>query len=384
MPDLPSNLSVVRSGKSNGEQWVFRITTDAGREIFAIAVSPKIGSRTGPTWSYVFEDGGFRSVDLGSPGSLQSLVDGYKAAGIKLADVSSVIVTHGHSDHDGTVPEFLDMSGAELWAHETYGILKSFNAWDIQDFGASALQVELRRIGKERIALDHIEARLNRDHAYYEGRKSTEVSVHITDGYEFGDLSAFSTPGHSPDQICLKIDDVLFTGDHVLPEITPHPTSKMVLKKKFQEMFSPKIIDSSRLYGLGVYLKSLARMLAFRGEVTVLPAHRLYNRGQYNCIGVDRAGDIMDHHKRRLTRLLQAVTRGESNLEDITEGIFSRSKLLGVNLMAAISEVVAHLEFLEETEDILVTEDGHISRVGPESPNYISSIESFRKAELWS
>lgn len=375
-------MSVVRSGKPNGEQWVFRIITEADREVFAIAVRPKSGSRTGPTWSYVFEDGGLKSVDLGSPGSFQSLLDGYKAAGINLADITSVIVTHGHSDHDGTVPEFLEVSGAELWAHETYGILKSFNTWDIQDFGASALQVELHRIGKERIAFEHIETRLNEDRAYYESRKSTEVSVHITDGYELGDLSAFSTPGHSPDQICLKVDDVLFTGDHVLPEITPHPTSKMVLKKQFQEMFSPEIIDSKRLYGLGAYLKSLARISALGRKIIVLPAHRLYNRDRYNSIGVDRAGDITDHHKRRLTRLVDSVTKGESNLEDLTEGIFSRSKLLGVNLMAAISEVVAHLEFLEDTGDILVTADGHITRVGPEIPNFNSVIENFRNGGL--
>mgnify|MGYP001198968329 CR=1 FL=1 len=118
-------------------------------------------------------------------------------------------------------------------------------------------------------------------------------------------------------------------------------------------MFPPEIIDSSKLYGLGVYIKSLGRILSLGGEITVLPAHRLYNRERYNNIGVDRAGDIIDHHERRLTRLVESATKGESNLEDITEGIFSRSKLLGVNLMSAISEVVAHLEFLEETEDIL-------------------------------
>src|SRR5690625_7938194 len=38
------------------------------------------------------------------------------------------------------------------------------------------------------------------------------------------DLRAVWTPGHSPGHLCLHLadGDVLFTGDHVLPRITPH------------------------------------------------------------------------------------------------------------------------------------------------------------------
>ena len=142
MLNLPSNFAVVREGKPNGEGWVFRISAANRREVLAVAVSQPNNSRTGPTWSYVFEDDGLNSIDLGSPGSFASLKDGYRAAGLKPSDISRVYVTHGHSDHDGTVPEFLKASSANLFAHESYEFLKPFNSWVIQDFTASKLQNE--------------------------------------------------------------------------------------------------------------------------------------------------------------------------------------------------------------------------------------------------
>ena len=67
--DLPANYEVVREGKPNGENWIFRIKTSEGREITAVAVTQPNGSRTGPTWSYVFENIGISTVDVGSQGS---------------------------------------------------------------------------------------------------------------------------------------------------------------------------------------------------------------------------------------------------------------------------------------------------------------------------
>ena len=49
---------------------------------------------------------------------------------------------------------------------------------------------------------------------------------------------------------------------------------------------------------------------------------------------------------------------------ETTKGIFERSKLLGPNLYAAMSEIVAHFEFLEDTGDISISESGEISKQG--------------------
>jgi len=372
---LPANYSIVREGKSNGENWVFRIITSTGREISAVAVTQPNKSRTGPTWSYVFENIGLNSVDVGSPGSFESLKDGYKAAGIDLADVTNVIVTHGHSDHDGTIPEFLKESGSRLFAHESYDLLKAHRSWDIQDFSATVLKRELSALGEKMIDKDTVNQRVKSDGEYYHLRKSTKVNSNLSHGDNIGDMKVLSTPGHSPDQICLEIDNILFTGDHVLPEITPHPTSKMVFKNSVNLDIKASKSDLESLYGLGVYLESLGVVTRFAKDTVLLPAHRLYNRGNLNEVDPSRAKDIIDHHSRRLARLLKSIGSGESSLEDITEGIFSRGKLLGGNLMAAVSEVVAHLEFLDDTEDIKVGNDGSISLISGAHHNYTQTIE---------
>ena len=373
--DLPANYEVVREGKPNGENWIFRIKTSEGREITSVAVTQPNGSRTGPTWSYVFENIGISTVDVGSPGSFESLKDGYKAAGLSLTDVRYSIVSHGHSDHDGTIPDFITASKADLCAHESYEFLKPHKSWDIQDFSSTILKRELTRIGETKVDKSDFDKRLNRDDEYYRKRKETEVVVPLSDGTTIGDMKVIATPGHSPDQICLSIDDVIFTGDHVLPEITPHPTTKMVFKEAFYKSLPRKGMDLESLYGLGVYMQSLGVISQVESDVILLPAHRLYNRGGVNTIGPCRAKDIVEHHARRLKKLLEVIEARESSLEDLTRGIFSRGKLLGSNLMAALSEVVAHLEFLEDVGDIEVREDGMISHIVTKKHNYVTTID---------
>jgi len=376
LASLPSNFAIIREGKPNGDDWVFRVSSTNGREVLAVAVKQPNNSRTGPTWSYVFEDNGLNSIDLGSPGSFASLKDGYRAAGLKPSDISRIFVTHGHSDHDGTVPEFLEASSATLFAHEAYEFLKPFNSWVIQDFTASKLQDELTQIGKRNIDRNSFTLRRDRDKDYYNARKLTKVTSSLVDGRTVGDIKVLSTPGHSPDQICLQVDDLLFTGDHVLPEITPHPTTNMVFRKEYNESFPTEIIDSNKLYGLGIYLNSLGKVASLGADLTVMPAHRLFNRNKVNNIGVTRARDIIEHHRRRLSRLTDSISKGDSNLEDLTRGIFNRSKLLGGNLMAALSEIVAHLEFLEESGDIVVSDNGDISISETHSNNFSLTIDS--------
>ena len=55
--------------------------------------------------------------------------------------------------------------------------------------------------------------------------------------------------------------------------------------------------------------------------------------------------------------------RRGATLEDLTEVMFENSKLVGGNIVPAMAEVVAHLEFLEDNGDIFVQDDGSISKI---------------------
>ena len=64
-------------------------------------------------------------------------------------------------------------------------------------------------------------------------------------------------------------------------------------------------------------------------------------------------------------------------MEDLTRGIVEISKLLGANIFAAMSEIVAHLEFLEDCNDINVSNSGKITVTG-NGINYIKKLEQLR------
>ena len=370
---------ILREGEPNGDGWLLELSSSMGRKVFAVAVAQNNRhSRTGPTWSYVFENDGWTSIDLGTPGSYEALKNGYSTIGLNPSDIERIIISHGHSDHDGTVTEFLNDSAAELWAHQSYGPLKQYIPWEIHYRKGSILQREFNRIAEEKIQIANESDNNGRDtdKKYFEDRKQTHVSQDLRDGDEFSDLKVMSTPGHSPDQICLVLDDLIFTGDHILPEITPHPTSKMIFRDTISESLPEFLKDPSELYGLGTYLKSLGRVIELGNSYTVLPAHRLYNKSHFNWQGVERAGDILKHHEKRLDQMLKKLQGKTSNLEETTKGIFERSKLLGSNLYPAMSEIVAHLEFLEDAEDISIDASGQISMQGDGNnyKNYISKL----------
>ena len=56
--------------------------------------------------------------------------------------------------------------------------------------------------------------------------KSQKLSLTnpVTDGTVSEDFTFYYTPGHSPDELCILYNRVLFSGDHILPLITPHPS----------------------------------------------------------------------------------------------------------------------------------------------------------------
>ena len=161
-----------------------------------------------------------------------------------------------------------------------------------------------------------------------------------------------------------------------MPEITPHPTGKMVFRTSILENLPDFLKDPSEFYGLGTYLNSLGKVIKLGPNYTILPAHRLYNKSRFNWQGIERAKQIIKHHEHRLDSMLNKLQNNTSNLEETTRGIFERSKLLGPNLYAAMSEIVAHLEFLEDTGDIAIGASGDISKqgTGTNYKTYISRL----------
>ena len=228
MPHAYEDVLVVRDGDARGNRMVVRLTTSAGRRIFAIGVpQPDIEDRLGPTWAYLFECEGVNLVDAGAHGTVSELTDGIETAGYSPRDVDRVIITHGHSDHDGAAFRFVRDAGAELWAHEVYARTLPFDDSRIQRSLKTPLAAQMNAIKSRNGHSPDSGSFWRTEPGYAEAKKAAEVDRRVRGGERVGDMRLMHTPGHSPDELCVALDNVVFTGDHVLPEITPHPTCRV-------------------------------------------------------------------------------------------------------------------------------------------------------------
>jgi glyoxylase-like metal-dependent hydrolase (beta-lactamase superfamily II) len=161
-------------------------------------------------------------------------------------------------------------------------------------------------------------------------------TIAISDRYEIDlggiRLETVSTPGHTPGHMCLYIrkDKILFTGDHVLFDITPNITDW------------PDVNDS-----LGEYLNSLEKVKQM--DVTLaLPAHR--NNGDFYA----RVDELILHHKRRLSEVEHLLNsqRKCSNAYQIASEMtwdvaVNWNKFPESQKVFAVGEAMSHLDYLE-------------------------------------
>jgi glyoxylase-like metal-dependent hydrolase (beta-lactamase superfamily II) len=364
------DVVVVRTGDQNGNSMVLKITTNQGLGIHAVSVSREGFSYTGPTWAYLFENEGLTLIDTGVTGSFPTLAEGMACAGYQAKDIERVIITHGHEDHDGAVAQLVEETNAELWAHDIYAHLQPYDPRDLERRVTSPLQREMRRIVEAEDATR--EPQPGRE-GYLHNRRTTEVKHRIKAEEQVGTLTFMHAPGHSPDEICVTMGDVVFTGDHVLPEITPHPTTKTAYTAEVKSHLPTEYHEEDGLYGLAIYLRSLQKVADLGPSISILPAHRLYNRSRYNFLNATRGTELIQHHAERLASTVSQLENRPVGLEQLTRAIFDRGKLEGGNLRAALSEMVAHVELLEDTGDLRISDGGQMEATG--SANYRQWIQ---------
>ena len=363
---------ILKKGDDSGNGTLIKYTSSTGAVIKAIGVPQSWESTLGPTWCYVIEGDDLTLVDPGCYGSLTYLEQGLGALGRSLTDVARIVVSHGHMDHDGSCPPVIRKSGAELWAHEIYGFMLQADRGDVERGWRSEVQGFKDFENSETMTrvMEHRE--LNRD---------LVLDHPVTDELQAGGLTFYYTPGHSPDELCILFDQVLFSGDHILPLITPHPSVAMSYNS-FKKSLPPAYSNSNDIYGLKALLTSLKRMALLEGDITVLPAHRAFHRGQFNPIGVSRATEIMEHHRNRCYELTQVMGAGPKDLVTITREYFSDREVEAQNFFLAFTEVMAHIELMQEAGDISTnsgTAGGRLwsNGLGPDVPINWNGTDQF-------
>ena len=281
----------------------------------------------------VTADDGLAVVDPGwnSDEGWAALLAGLSAAGASVGDVTGIIATHVHPDHHGLSGRLREESGAWVAMHpaERDGLPQRLQRRDAEP--ESLVRGWLGRCGAPDGEIRELTASF--------GHRRENMTMPLPDVLlEDGDLAplggrrlrAVWTPGHTPGHLCLREPDaqVLLTGDHVLPRITPniglHPAST----------------DAP----LGRFLDSLDRTADY-DDHDALPAHEYRFRG----LAV-RSKQLREHHDKRCMEILGVVTEfGDPTPWQVAQRLtWSRPwPEIGMMRFGAIAETTAHLDYLQ-------------------------------------
>jgi hydroxyacylglutathione hydrolase len=268
---------------------------------------------------------GFEALDLG----LERL-------GLSLGSVGRVILTHKHIDHIGSAWRFQQHSGAEVLIHESE--CEAIAAVDPDGQRFRDLVAERMRAWK---VPGDVAARPAKS-ASLRWEIAPAAPRALVDGQCIelgrGVLEVIHTPGHTIGSVCLRYGRYLFSGDHVLPDISPNIGGG----------------DMRHRGLLGRYLDSLERIVQAAGDVEqVLPGHGAPFTNLH-----ERCRELALHHRERLERVV-AIVRDHpgQTVYEIAGRLFG--DLEDFHVVLGCAEAEAHLEYLVDRGSVVCEAEGY-------------------------
>jgi glyoxylase-like metal-dependent hydrolase (beta-lactamase superfamily II) len=268
-------------------------------------------------------------VDAGikTEASFEALKKGLEEIGFGLNAIERILITHGHIDHYGQAKRLSSLSGAPIYIHsKEYGRTRSI----LHSLGF--LKSVLLRNGAPKALVDEaihfIESAQNL-------ADPLEEAIFLNDGDSISFRSmtwrTLHCPGHSPGLVCFYWPEkkILFTGDHLLKEITPNPILNV------SENIFPLRYPSLREYLTS--LENIERMALS----LLLPGH---GEEIHDARGLIQK--VFSHHKERMNLVVAFLSKGERTPFEIAMDLFPGVPPFEVFL--GISEAVGHLEILRE------------------------------------
>jgi glyoxylase-like metal-dependent hydrolase (beta-lactamase superfamily II) len=266
--------------------------------------------------------------------SWRALTDGLDTAGFAMSDVRAVLVTHFHADHLGLAGRVREASGAWVALH-------ALDARERPPEGQETrIAAEMRRHlvghGVPATTARTIVRAMPIERFARQPRPDVLLEDAETVRLPGLDLTVVWTPGHSPGHSCFYDADrqLLFSGDHILPRITPQ------IAVMRQDEGDP----------LATFLASLDRLERYTVD-EVLPAHEYRFRGLEG-----RLADIAKHHTHRLAELFAAVRAAPGSTAWQLCSALSWSRPWAafdlLNKRFALAETLAHLTLLRSRGEV--------------------------------
>ncbi|TQE17534.1 MBL fold metallo-hydrolase [Streptomyces ipomoeae] len=255
----------------------------------------------GHTLVYVVDtDRGPVLIDTGwdDPGSWDTLVAGLTACGTSVAEIHGVVITHHHPDHHGLSGAVREASGAWIAMHaaDTAIVRRTRGTGPERWFTYMTAKLTAAGAPESHLAPLRNPERPRALPGFSPALPDREIVPGELLDLPGRRLRAIWTPGHTPGHVCLHLEEAhparlpghgrLFSGDHLLPEITPHIGL-------YEDPDDATVTDP-----LGDYLDSLERVGRL-APAEVLPAHQ-----HTFTDAATRVRELLTHHESRLTDLL--------------------------------------------------------------------------------
>lgn len=321
-------------------------------------------------YAFVEADGvSLFDAGFGTPAAIESMRQQLAALGFEPKDIRRLIISHAHPDHIGMagwVREQAPESDLVMLRREWQWVKDRWldnAAWTrlsdewLVRHGVPGDEIEAAHaagaLAPNSPAVKPGEAPPPREPAPSSMRSpipDVEPDVLLEDGdvleFDRWRLQAVWTPGHTPGHLCMyELNHrVMFTGDHVLPYISPN-----VSLHADQEGTSP----------LSDFRESLKKVASF-DTVCALPAH------EFTIADLPaRCEVLLHHHDERLEEVRGAIGGAAASAREISQRVkWNTGPFDDFNIFmkrSALGETLSHLRLLEEHERVRsVIEDDRV------------------------
>ena len=278
--------------------------------------------------SYVIKgDGRNLIIDTGFNRSVcwDAMQEGLAALHLDLAS-TDFMLTHMHADHTGLVSRLATKTSKVYFSRIDSRVFRKDHTWqNMIDYA------EINGFPREELM------KALHNHPGFKYSPKTVPDLHLIDDGDIIEVGGYRlrclhTPGHTQGHICLYEEDkrLLFSGDHILFDITPHIESW-----------------AYQVNALGDYLTSLDKVYNLPVDL-VLPGHRSFFPDLKG-----RIDDLKEHHRVRADEVLDVLGPRVKNAYQIAGGMTwdidceSWDDFPIAQKWFATGEAIAHLRYLE-------------------------------------